>query len=219
MHSLHIRGLITGGNQGANIGAYSNLQVKQRVTMVLVLDTQPNPYQVNNSTGVYATNAVSCQLYPVTLDNFLANPFNKESQETLRSITNSQTPATTPYFGPKLLTQIGGDLEKQSFYSKDNVGGSKRFKVLQKKTFSVMQTPTNTAQESTRCTVPYSWTYKSRHKFHFNKDRAITPSNQTLLLFMYSDCPVMRSANGAAPLNGIAPPYVSLTSRFQWKDE
>nr|APC94132.1 hypothetical protein [uncultured marine virus] len=220
MHSLHIRGLITGGNMGANIGAYTNSQVKQKVTFVLVLDRQPNPGQVNAGTGVYNTDAVPCQLYPCTLDNFLANPYKLEQQENLRSIANAQTPATTPYFGPKLLTQIGADLEKQSYYSKDQVlGTSGRFKILQKKTFSVMQTPTNTLQLSTRCTVPFSWTYKSRHKFHFASDRAITPTNQSLLLFMYSDTPVLRSANGAAPLNGIAPPYVAVVSRFQWKDE
>lgn len=221
MHSLHIRGLITGGNMGTNIGSYANLQVKQRITMVLVLDRQPNPTQVNAGTGVYTTGAVSCQLYPITVDNFLANSsLNKEQQEPLRSITNASTPLTTPYYGPKLLTQIGADLDKQSYYSKDQVlGKSGRFKVLQKKSYTVMQTPTNTALLSSRCTVPFSWTYKSRHKFHFASDRAITPTNQCLLLFVYSDTPVMRSANGAAPANGIAPPYIAMTNRFQWKDE
>jgi len=220
MHSLHIRGLIVGGNMGANIGSYSNTQVKQRVTMVLCLDRQPNPIQVNAGTGVYTPDAVSCQLYPPPLDTFLANPFTRESQEPLRSIANAQTPASTPYFGPKLLTQIGADLEKQSYYSKDQVlGKSGRFKILQKKSFTVMQTPTNTLTLSSRCTTPFSWTYKSRHKFHFASDRAITPTNQCLLLFVYSDTPVMRSANGAAPLNGIAPPYVTTVMRFQWKDE
>lgn len=221
MHSLHIRGVITGGNMGSNIGAYSNLQAKQRVTFVLALDRQPNPEQVNAGTGVYTTDAVSCQLYPITVDNFLANStLSKEQQEPLRSIANASTPLTTPYAGPKYLTQLAADNEKQSYYSKDQVlGKSGRFKVLQKKSFTCMQTPTNTSLLSTRCSVPFSWTYKSRHKFHFGSDNAITPTNQCLLLFIYSDTPVLRSANGSVPANGIAPPYVSLTNRFQWKDE
>ncbi|AXH78576.1 MAG: hypothetical protein [Circular genetic element sp.] len=221
MHSLHIRGVITGGAQSQNLGVYSNLQVKQKVTFVLVLDRQPNPEQVNAGTGVYSTGAVSCQLYPITVDNFLANSsLSKEQQEPLRSIANSATPATTSYFGPKMLTQMGADLEKLSYYSKDQVlGKSGRFKVLQKKTFSVMQTPSNTALESTRCTTPFSWTYKARHKFHFASDNSITPTNQCLLLFMYSDTPTTRTANGAVPLNGITPPYVAMMNRFQWRDE
>lgn len=221
MHSLHIRGVITGGNMGQNIGTYSSLQAKQRVTMCLVLDRQPNPLQVNAGTGVYSVGAISCQLFPITVDNFLANSsLNKEQQEPLRSIANASTPLTTPYVGPKYLTQLAADTEKQSYYSKDQVlGESGRFKVLQKKSFSVMQTPTNTALLSTRCSVPFSWTYKSRHKFHFASDNSITPTNQCLLLFIYSDTPVVRSAGGAAPLNGIAPPYVAMTNRFQWKDE
>ena len=221
MHSLHVRGLITGGNMGSNIGAYTNLQVKQRLTMVLVLDRQPNPQQVNAGTGVYTPGATSCQLYPITVDNFLANSsLNKEQQEPLRSIDNANTPLTTPYYGPKLLTQIGGDNEKMSYYSKDQVlGKSGRFKILKKKSYTVMQTPINVVDQSTRCVVPFSFTYKSRHKFHFASDNAITPTNQCLLLFVYSDTPVLRSANGAVPTNGIAPPYIAMTNRFQWKDE
>ncbi len=220
MHSLHVRGLITGGNMGTNTGAYSALQVKQRVTFILALDRQPNPEQTNASTGVYDVGAVSCQLYPISVDNFLANStMSKESQEPLRSIANASAPLTSNQFGPKLLTQIGADLEKQSYYSKDQVlGDAGRFKILQKKSYSVMQTPSNVSLSSTRCTVPFSFTYKSRHQFHFASDNAITPTNQCLLLFVFSDTPVIRSANGAAPVSGIAPPYVSMTNRFQWTD-
>lgn len=227
MHSLHIRGVITGGTMSRNSGVYSTIQARQKVTMVLVLDRQPNPIQVNAATGVFQSSAISCNLYPPPIDTYQAIPsgYSKESQEPLRSIANSQTPLTTSYYGPKYLTQLSADAEKQSYYSKDQVlGKTGRFKVLQKKTFSVMQTPLPPPTLSgdfpnPNCSKPFSWTYKSRHKFHFGSDQALTPTNQCLLLFVYSDTPVERSAGGAAPVNGIEPPYVSFTNRFQWKDE
>lgn len=228
MHSLHVRGVITGGLLSRNIGAYAGVQARQKVTMVLVLDRQPNPVQVNAATGVFDSTAISCNLYPPPIDTYNAIPtgYSKESQEPLRSIQNSGAPMTTPYYGPKFLTQLSADTEKQSYYSKDQVlGPSGRFKILKKKTYVVQQSPSTLGAGSTvgavntKCSAPFSWTYKSRHKFHFGSDQALTPTNQCLLLFVYSDTPVVRSANGAAPLSGIEPPYVSFTNRFQWKDE
>ena len=222
MHSLHIRGVIVGGQQAVNTGNYAKFQALQKMTLVLVKDSSPNPNQVNLGTGVYDPGSVSCQLYPPTLDNFQSQALNKESQEALRSIANSQTPLTTSYYGPKYQSQLAADCEKLSYYSKDQVLTSGRFKILKKKVFTVQQTPNPALPNlpsAMRCQKTFSFTYKSRHKFHFANDKALTPSNQCLLLFMYSDTPSVRNVGGVAPLHGIDPPQIQLSCRFQFKDE
>lgn len=214
---------MSGSVAQTNGGNYQNCVQKQTVWAMLMLDRQPakQPPSLTTSAPVFTSNKISCQLYPQTPDGVLALPaLPDSSKEYVRSL-----PAKTAN-PPGIQTGNVGqrDLSCLSFASKDYViGKSGRFQILKKVKLSCYQRSGGAGAEnfngSSVPTCAYtSFTQKGNYKFHFGADNFVIPDNQTLLLALYSDTPTNRSAGGAVPTSYVAPPTVSVLTRFSFRD-
>lgn len=223
MSHLTMKLTMQGSYANTNGGNYLNVAQKQTVNAILVLDRDPAkaPPSLITATPQFTPENIPCQLMPRTPDNQLALPqlAGTSSVDLLKSapLASANPPGlATGSIGSKNTDAI-------SFYSKQHVmGPSGRFKVLKKVKLSCYQRQGPSGPNLNGSLAPtdnsLSLTYKGKYKFHFDADEQIIPGNQNLLIFLYSSTPTVRSAGGAVPANFVAPPTVTVLSRFSYRD-
>lgn len=218
---ITLKGIVQGSNAGANIGNLNGIRLRQHLTMLVVLDREPVPYQLATPQTFNLLNTPA-QLYQLTPDNpfNIVGPATQDQLTPLRSLP--QADMNPP--GPKLINSgEGHDLEAMSYYSKDDVlGPSGRFKILHKKTITVMQQrtlPSVGENDAASSNKSFSYTLKAPYKLHYNSDIDVLPNNQEILVFFYSQCPTIRTVAGVVPVHGAQGPSVVCVSRFSWRDE
>lgn len=222
MSHLTCKFTIAGSYCNTNGGNYLNVAQKQTVYAILVLDRDPvrGPPSITTGTPTFTPESIPCQMLPRTPDNLLALPnLDGNSVDTLKS---APLPTANP---PGLSTGSQGikNTDAISFYSKDRVmGKTGRFKVLKKIKLSCYQRTGPSGPNLNGSCVPtdnsLSMTFKAPYKMHFASDAQVTPENQQLLLFLYSNVCTNRSQGGATPSNYVAPPTVTVLSRFSFRD-
>ena len=227
MSHLTLKITMAGGFVSNNGGLYQGLQQKQHLHALIVLDRDPGdePASLNTATPIFE--ALSCpgSLYLPTPDNTFVpgSDSNIPGRDFLRVLP--QTTANPP--GVATANPGSKNLIAQSFYSKDHASGPKsRFKVLKKVSLSCWQqanavgsVPTARDGPALRTQSTKTVTIKSPYKFHFDADLDLVPSNQNLLIFYFSDTPTNRSGSATvAPTDYCEPPYLSVVSRFSFRD-
>ena len=220
MSHITWKGVVCGGQASANGGIYENTRLKQKVTLLVLLDRSPvteNPQLTTNQLApAFDPQAMACQLYPPTPDN----PYQTDGSRARESIRSLPAVSAIPpgLSTPNLATK---DLEALSYYSKDRVlGETGRFKILMKKTFYVTQvpaSPANSNDNSQQTSTPFSVTLSGKYKFHYDESQSKLPQNQNILAVWYSDTCTVRNRAGVAPTNYADPPRLSVLARFSFK--
>lgn len=223
MSHLTMKLTIAGSYANTNGGNYLNVAQKQTVYAILVLDRDPQaqPPSLITNAPTFDASKIPCQMLPRTPDNILALPAiaGTKSVDLLKSCPLAS--ANPP--GVNTGNQGVKDMDALSFYSKQHViGKTGRFKVLKKVQLSCYQRQGPSGPNLNGSSVPttntLSFTHKARYKFTFDGDTQLTPGSQSLLVYLYSNVCTNRSSGGAVPVNYVAPPTVSVLSRFSYYD-
>jgi len=142
---LTLKITMAGGFVANNGGLYENIQQKQKISALIVLDRSPGEEPDSLDTALPVFEALSCpgSMYLPTPDNtFVPGAAdNVPGRAFLKSL--ALTTANPP--GVSTANTATKDLEAQSFYSKDHCAGkTSRFKVLKKVVLNCWQQPLNT---------------------------------------------------------------------------
>jgi len=213
----------------ANGGIFANVPMRQKITALFVLDTEPcreNP-TLNTNAPSFNPSYIPGNLYVPIPSNEINNQFASATPQVFQSpyyddLRSLPAPGLNPP-GPNTGTVGDKDLFGLSYYSKDHVGANdRRFKVLKKVTLYAQQLPPEppsfTTGSQSRTTATKTVTIKAPYRMLFESDIRLLPSNKEILIFYWSDTPTIQATGGTAPVNYVAAPMITSVCRFQFRD-
>lgn len=225
---LNIKGFVSawpascnGTNTATNVN-WGDRPQRQRVRIVVVLDTQPVPWTTNAAPpSVPATyQADMCPGYLYNLDlpitNYPALPVTlyRKNREFLRDLAKAPLGATA--------ADSSVDPWSQSYYENDYVQSAadktKRFKVLKTLTLEVAQPPADYGASDMPSRRNFSMTIKAPYRFHFSKDSSTTPSNQEILVFFASDTRFKSPSQATDTTPIVCTPKLVCQAKLAFKD-
>lgn len=225
---LNIKGSVSAYSSGingvSNVNAVSwaDKPRKQKVRLVVVLDTQPVGWTPVGGGGAQVYQPVYQPGYLINntgaIANFPALPLTltAKNKEYLRGLSKA------PFGAPGADTTV--DPWSQSYYENNFVQsthGNKtaRFKVLKTLTLEVTQPYLGGMADVTgQSRKNFSMTIKAPYRFHFPSDTATLPDNQEILVFMMSDVKMTSPTNHTDITPPICTPKVHIQAKLAFKD-
>lgn len=225
---LNIKGFVSawpGSSNGTNTATnvnWGDRPQRQRVRIVVVLDTAPVPWTTNAAPpsvpATYQPDMCPGYLYNLDLPitNYPALPVTlyRKNREFLRDLAKAPLGARG--------ADSSVDPWSQSYYENDYVCSAshktKRFKILKTLTLEIAQPSADygvTAMPSRR---NFSMTIKAPYTFQFSKDSATTPQNQEILVFFASDTPVKSPSSNTDTTPIIVTPKLVVQAKLAFKD-
>ena len=225
---LNIKGFVSawpascnGTNTATNVN-WADRPQRQRVRIVVVLDTQPVPWTSNAAPpSVPATyQPDQCPGYLYNLDlpvtNYPALPVTlyRKNREFIRDLAKAPLGARA--------ADSSCDPWSQSYYENDYVcsktNKTKRFKVLKTLTLEIAQPTADYSVSSIPSRKNFSITIKAPYRFQFPKDSSMTPSNQEILVFFASDTPFKSPSITTDTTPIVCTPKIVCQAKLAFKD-
>lgn len=245
LYSLTFKITGVGSNARYNRGRFADVVQRQEIEAYIVLDREPcqeNPtLYTTSATGIptWEPEYIPCSLYPKQFQNEINNTFsggNVNQQvlpyfATLRSMTTTAMGTqTNPSDPPGLQTgQLGTKSQHPlSFYSKDYVGETNRFKVLKRVKLSFNQEANPSVGGSGQAEsftslqgktyASKTVTIKTKYKLRWDTGKSVMPANQEILVFFCSNVVSRPALNNVPPSDYVAAPTVTCVSRCSFRD-
>ena len=224
---------LTGSRSDLNGGDYRFVAQKQSLRAYFILDKEPSkpPASLNTSVPTFDVTRIPCRLYsPAAADTLVVNNIaNGLLNLNLPGFDNIRsgpliTSATPPGINTGNLQTV--DLHGLSYYSKDNIGGKNRFKILKVVEMHCTQqdtvvNPDSGSRNPMKHQAQRTVTIKAPWKLHWASDASYMPDNYNLLVAFASNTPTPANALASPPLlsaDYVAAPSVSVVARVQFKD-
>lgn len=224
---------LTGSRCDLNGGDYQYVPQKQSLRAYFLLDNEPvaEPSSLHTTVPTFDVTRIPCRLYqPSASDSLVANNLSSTTLnaadpgfDNIRSGPLIST-STPPGINTGCLSTL--DLHGVSYYSKDNIGAKKRFKVLKVIEMHCNQQDTSVnpdagSREPMKHQVQRTVTIKAPWKLHWAANSNYMPDNRNLLVAFCSNTPVPANALSSPPLlssDYVAAPTVSVVARVQFRD-
>lgn len=225
---LNIKGFVSawpascnGTNPSTNVN-FGDRPQRQRVRIVVVLDTQPVPWTSNAAPpsipATYQPDQCPGYLYDLDLPitNYPALPVTlySKNREFLRGLAKAPLGATG--------ADSSVDPWSQSYYENDYVCSAaektKRFKILKTLTLEIAQPTADYAVSDVPSRRNFSMTIKAPFRFQFSNSKATTPKNQEILIFFASDTRVKSPSLNTDTTPIVCTPKVVCQCKLAFKD-
>lgn len=206
----------TNATTGVN---WADRSQRQRMRIVVVLDTQPVPWKSNGTPGTYQPAQSPGYLYNLDFPilNYPALPvaLGPKNREYLRGLDKapfgaqgadtSQDPWSQSYF-------------ENNFVQSKNGNKTARFKVLKTLTLDLAQPSADYSTSSVPSRRNFSMTIKAPYRFHFSDNTSTTPDNQEILIFFASDTKYKSPTNATATDPIVCTPKLFCQCKLAFKD-